>query len=460
VLDYGSLWSTVGRTHGWETLPVEGRIPPDLAGTFIRTGPGLFERFGRRIEHAFEADGVMVALRIENGRAEGAVRVVESPGYHEEERCGRPRYGSTASWWRRVGNGIRGRTKATGNTALMTWQDRTFALMEAGLPLEVDATELSTMGTTDLGGVVKAAFCAHPHRIAALSTTFGFGLDYGPRPTLALYALPDEGPARRVGRVALPWNGMVHDFAVTHRHAIFIVCPIKLRMMKAVLGLGGLSGLFSWDADEPALLLVVPLDEPERVVRIPVDPRFIFHFANAHEHDAEVVADFVQYPDAEVILALSGNQKSKPGTVRPRLQRMRIDLRRARVLADEVVWDETCEFPVVPAPRAGQTYDALWLTCGAEGLDRGLARLDPTTGAVDCWRPQRGLRASEPMFVPRPDARTPDAGWLVSLVLDAHRKESHFAIFDAAAPSAGPLARISMGQPLHATYHGIHIPAR
>ncbi|HHH11654.1 MAG TPA: carotenoid oxygenase, partial [Sorangium sp.] len=67
------LQRSVGRFHGWEPLRIEGELPPGLRGTLIRTGPGLYERFGRRLSHSFEGDGVLMGLRLSaDGQAHGA----------------------------------------------------------------------------------------------------------------------------------------------------------------------------------------------------------------------------------------------------------------------------------------------------------------------------------------------------------------------------------------------------
>jgi len=104
------LRASVHRFHDWEPLRIEGKLPPGLYGSLVRAGPGLMERFGRRLLHSFEADGALIGLRLaEDGTASGAVRVVESPGYQAEQAAGKPLFGSAAPWWRRFTNGLRQR---------------------------------------------------------------------------------------------------------------------------------------------------------------------------------------------------------------------------------------------------------------------------------------------------------------------------------------------------------------
>src|SRR5688572_21649840 len=76
----GRLWrQSVTREHGFEPLQVEGRLPDDLRGTLVRNGPGLFDLFGVRYSHPFEADGALTAIRLDGrGSAAGAVLVTQS----------------------------------------------------------------------------------------------------------------------------------------------------------------------------------------------------------------------------------------------------------------------------------------------------------------------------------------------------------------------------------------------
>lgn len=452
--DLSPLWSSVQRTHAWEPRPVEGTLPEGLRATLVRTGPGLMERFGRRLAHSFEADGVMTGLRLPgDGQAHAAVRVVESPGYRQEEAVGKPLFGSAAPWWRRFLNGLRMRGKETGNTSILEWQGRTYALMEGARPIEIDVGSLGTLAVESFGGVLGPTFSAHPHRLPSAKTTFNFGVEYGPKPALALYALPDEGPARRLGRVPLPWNAMVHDFAITERAMVFVVCPLQISLGRALLAPRDMATLFRWVPEAGTLLLVVPLDDIEHPIRIPIDARFVFHLANAHHQADALCIDMVQYPNADVLTALSGTES--PRLDPPRLQRVVVDPATATVRDEQVLWDRACDFPVLPEDRVGQPYSTLWLFAGEERGDAGgIARLDLDTGKADVWNPGPGYSPSEALFLPDPHATRPNQGWLLSLVLDGWRGESFFGVFDAEHPSAGPLARIWMGQPLPATFHG------
>lgn len=109
--------------------------------------------------------------------------------------------------------------KNTGNTHVLAWQDKLYALMEQGQPVEFDAGNLRTIGSNDLG-VVKGSFSAHPHRVPALQTTFNFGIHRG---DIVVYALPDHGDIRVLCRFKAPWASLIHDFCVTRKHLLSFI---------------------------------------------------------------------------------------------------------------------------------------------------------------------------------------------------------------------------------------------
>jgi len=451
--DLSPLNASVHRFHDWEPLRVEGEIPDGLRGSLVRAGPGLMERFGQRLLHSFEADGALICLRLTgDGRASGAVRVVESPGYRAEEAAGKPLFGSAAPWWRRFTNGLRQRIKETGNTSLLSWQGRTFALMEGGRPIEVDPTSLHSLSVSDLGGVVGQAFSAHPHRLDARGVTYNFGQRHGPKPALEIYALPDQGPGRRLGEVAIPFNTMVHDFAVTDRYFVFVLSALKLNIGKALLAPKDMVSLMDW-YPEGAAIVLVPQDNLDAPIHIPIAPRFVFHLVNAYERGDEVVVDFIQYTDLSVMTALSRNDADADPSP-PRFQRLVVAPSSQTLRSDEQVWDHTCEFPVMPASSVGTPYSSVWMNCGGENKSMGLVRFNVDNQSTDSWMPGPGILPSEGVFAPDPEAKRDDQGWLISLVYDGWAGGSYWAILDSEQLANGPVAKIWMDQPLPQTFHG------
>lgn len=453
-----ALDQNIRRPHGYESLRVEGVIPRGLRGTLFRAGPGLYERFGKRVGHPFEADGVVTSVRIdgdrEGGRATGAARIVESAGYREEQARQALLYSSAASWPRRCRNAWTARTKSTGNTSVMVWDDQLLALMEGARPVAMDLGELASVGETDLDGVVRGPFSAHPHRVESLRTTFNFGLRYGRIPHLDLYALPDRGGARHLGSVPAPGAGMVHDFMVTEHHALFLIGPAKLVLWRALLQVGSFERWFRWDPDEGTEVLVVPLADPHASRRFRVPAFWVWHFANAWEQGERLVVDMVRYSDLSTLGEIGGRGESAPS-----IYHRAVICPERDEFTSEAQWDQPTEFPKVHPRAAGRPHRFAWMLKNWDGQGEGLARLDLRSGTADAWRPEPTEKASEPIPVAMPDEDDESAVWLLSLVHDDEADASHLAILDGRDVARGPIARLWFDQPIPTTYHGTWSPS-
>ncbi len=434
------------REHGFVPLTVEGALPPALTGTLYRNGPGIFELFGRRYSHPFEGDGAITAIRLEGGRAHGACRLTAPAGLCEERAAGAMRYGWSAPWWRRVSNAARSRMKNTANTSVLLWQGRLFALMEAGRPVELDPVSLATMGERDLGGVVGATFSAHPHRVAARRATYNFGLVHGRRSRIELYELPDAGQARRLGSVPLPTPTMIHDFAVSGRHAVFFVSPARIDLPRAVTGIGPFLELFRWQPGQGTEIIVAPLDQPAAAVRFTVPAFHQWHFANAYDDGDVVVVDYCRYPDLASLGAVGqvdgGGARALAAV---RLHRARVDLRAGSLVSDAMC-DLPCDFPVVAPGDEGAAHRFIWVADADLG---GIARVDTRDGSIDRHRIGVGQAVTEPVVVGAGDAL-----YALTLGHDAHSDRAFLAVYDACTVGAGPVARCWFAHHVPITFHG------
>ncbi|MEM9193125.1 MAG: carotenoid oxygenase family protein [Myxococcota bacterium] len=449
------------REHGFEPLRIEGTLPPELNGTLYRTGPAHFESFGEPYGHWFDGDGAISAVRIDEGRAFGAVRFVQTEGLRHERRAGRRIYGgygtaSRRSWRAPFG----GRAKNTANTSCLAWGGRLLSLWEAGHPYEIDPQTLRTIGETDLGGAIPGAFSAHPHYVAALDTTFNFGVSYGRKTHLDLFALRRGGRADRLARFSIP-PFMVHDFAATDRHLIFFCSPLRLDLRVAALNLGYYEQNLRWRPDEGTEILIFPLRDLDRPIRLKADPFFQWHFVNAFEEGDEIVADFIHYDSfratSEWLRSFLHRRPRVPMPGQPR--RARINLRRGSVSVDPFT-DVVGEFPKV-APRAfGAAYRYFWMGAHStpnretDGLWDRIAKVDARSGAVELTDLGPGQHPSEPIFVPRPGAQAEDDGWIVSACYDTRSQHSFVAVLDARHPSAAPLARLWFDHHIPMAFHG------
>ena len=72
--------------------PVLGVVPAELQGTFYRNGPGRLERDGQRVHPHFDGDGMIAAMRFDNGRVQLTNRFVRTEGWLAEEKADKVLY--------------------------------------------------------------------------------------------------------------------------------------------------------------------------------------------------------------------------------------------------------------------------------------------------------------------------------------------------------------------------------
>lgn len=333
--------------------------------------------------------------------------------------------------------------------------------MEGGKPTELDPDTLHTIGETDLDGVVTTAFSAHPHGVARRGTMYNFGMSYGKQTALALYALPDDGPARKLGRIPLPHPVLLHDFITTDNYLIFFISPLRVKIWRMMMALRPFPDNFKWAPSDGTEVIVVPIDAPDRPVRFHTDAFCTFHFAGAFEDGEEIVVDYVRYADGSLLGSLgdgTGLSWSDPRThVHGKLHRARIDLGKKR-LRSAPLWDGNCEYPRIALQAEGGRYKHLWLQSSeyVDGLLRfQISRIDERgTARHHTFAP--GQFCSEPVLAQQ-EGGGEDEGSVLTLVYDSQTASSHVAVLNARTLVLQ--ARVQLSQAIPLTFHGSWWPS-
>jgi all-trans-8'-apo-beta-carotenal 15,15'-oxygenase len=450
-----SLAANLSREHSYEPLAVEGRVPPELNGTFWQNGPGMQTLGGRATSHLFEGDGAVSAVRFRAGRAEGAVRMVATPAFAAERRLGRRLYGFNAPFSRRLVNSITGARKNTANTNVLLWRSRVFALLPGCPPVEVAAGDLTTLGETSFGGLI-GGFSAHPHRVPRRKTTYNFAMRLG---HCDLFAFPDDADPYFLTRVAAPERRIVHDFAVTENHAVLVSPPFELDLEVAKYQHRPFVEMFRWSPSLGTRVTVVPLDRPEESVDFCAAPTAIWHFANAHEAGGAIVVDAFTYDDLDHFRAMSASSRmeladpSKLSTLR----RGVIDLASRRLTWETIVEGDALEFPTMHPLFYGVRYRYAYAVrhplLPAALAPPSVQRIDVTSGRRWGYEFTEVQVPSEPLFVPGggPDEA---AGYVLVTVYDQPRHASFVAIFEACSLGAGPVGKVWFDHHIPHRFHG------
>ena len=451
--------------------PVRGSVPAELNGTLYRNGPGRLERDGHRVHHPFDGDGMIAAMRFDNGRVQLSNRFVRTEGWLAEEKANKVLYRGVFGSQKpggRLANAFDLRLKNIANTNVVQLGDQLLALWEAAEPHALDPRSLETRGLSRLDGVLKKgeAFSAHPrfdpgHHGRPCMVTFG--VKTGPRSTIRLMEFatdgPDAGTLLHDRSDSFPGFAFLHDFAITPNWAVFLQNAIDFNPLPFVTGEKGAAQCLKSKPGGKGRFWLIPRDSGEfagqkpRILEAP--DGFVFHHLNAFEDGDHVVVESIVYDDFPSIgpdddFAEVDFDQVPEGI----LHRCRLDLSRESVTSERIS-ERTCEFAMVNPERQGLSARFAWMAVAERetGNDplQAIQKLDLTSGQTHTWSAAPRGFVSEPVMVRRPGAEAEDDGWVMDLVWNGARQASDLVILKASDLSEVALLELPLAVP-----HGLH----
>ena len=446
-------WGTEGAARD---LPVVGRIPRELNGTYYRNGPNpAFPPLGRY--HWFDGDGMIHAVTLDDGRASYRNRYVLSRGLREEQEAGRALYRGLLEFQATEIPGF----KNTGNTNIVWHAGKLLALVEAALPTRMMAGPLDTVGEYDFDGRLAGPMTAHPKLDPETGEMLFFGYSPFP-PYLTYHVAAADGALVRSEVIDVAWPSMMHDFAITKDHVIFILCPLVFSFER----LAERGGAFSWEPERGTRLGIMPRRGGNADVRwFDTDPSYVFHAMTAYEDGDAIVLDVARYGRLDFMSAAAVEEPGYRDANAARLHRWRIDLARGGV-ASTPLDDIVTEFPRVDERRLGRRHRFGYMAArepelndGAQPLWTAVRKYDLERGGVTERRFGAGNGVGEPLFVPRTASAGEDDGWVLVLVYDAARDTSDFWILDAQDVAGEPVARVTLPHRVPYGFHGNWVAA-
>ncbi len=419
-----------------DTLEVEGAIPPELDGWYLRNGSNPRTATG----HWFVGDGMIHGVRIEGGAAKWyRNRWIRTESFETPF----PVYNA---------DGTRNLRSSVANTHVVNHAGRTLALVESSLPYEI-TNDLETVGCFDFGGALNDAMTAHPKICPTTGELhfFGYGSIFQPHVS---YHRADAAGNLTVSRpLEVPALTMMHDFAMTAEHVVFMDLPIVFNLDIALRGTGDMP--YRWADDYGARFGVLRRDDPFGEVRwFDIDPCYVFHVANAFDTSADaaggktIVLHGCRYPE---LWRTDGGFGASAV-----LWEWTIDLESGAV-AERQLDDRAVEFPRIDDRLAG-----LPARCAVSVGDGCLVRYDLQTGAATehvFGSPDSPGGPGEAVFVPSPSAPADEAvGWYLAYVYDPARDGSDLVILDSTDFAGDPVARIRLPRRVPYGFHGNWIP--
>lgn len=419
-------------------LHVEGALPPELCGLYVRNGANPVTGSSA---HWFLGHGMLHGVRLERGRARWyRNRYVRTP-YLENPQA------------QRISpDGKFDRTVSAANTHVLAHAGKILALEEGSFPFVVDG-ELNTLGWTDYGGRLQSAMTAHPKQCPVTGELFGFGYGQLP-PYLTYHRISAAGELLQSEEIEVGGPTMIHDFAITERHAIFMDLPVVFDLQLALAG----TMPFHWSDSYPARVGVMPRAGRGSEVRwFEVEPCYVFHGLNAYDAGDTVLFDVCRIDE----LWRDPAQIIGPG--KQTLHRWTFDLAGGSV-KEETLDERGMDFPRVADARVGREHRFAFTVefgAGADGAPglAGLLKLDFASGRSESHRFGAGRNPGEAVFVPAEGADpASDAGYVLCYVHDEGHERTELVVLDASRFEAEPLATIALPQRVPYGFHGSWIP--
>lgn len=428
-----------------EDLPVEGEIPADLNGVYLRNGPDQrFEPQG--MYHPFDGDGMLFNAHFDRGRVTIRNRWVRTDGWEQENKAGSSEFWGIMSTLK--GNKDRP-IKDTANTDVIGHAGTAVASWYlAGTPYLVDPITLQTLGTADYTAAPGFGFSAHP-KVDEHTGELMFFDYFHEAPHMAYGVVGPDRQLKHHVSISLPGNRLPHDMAITEHYSILHDLPVS--HCEQAYAAGRHKILFN--ARLPARFGVLPRYGASDSVRwFEFSPCFLYHVINAWEEGDEIVMVACRYRPA-----LGRDGRIDEARTAKNIAELRMD---ARLWEYRMNWvtgaaRERClndafnvEFPTYDSARTGRRSHWAYLVDHDPQILRwmGIRKFNTDTGeCVGSWSDDTSACwYSEPWFAPADGQSSEDHGYLVSFVWNAHSRQQQLQVFDARNISQGPVARVKM----------------
>ncbi|WP_231967511.1 carotenoid oxygenase family protein [Mycobacterium sp. E136] len=436
---------------------IGGTIPAELDGTLYRNGPGRWQdHSGRPLYHLFDGDGMLSAFTIADGAVHYKNRYVRTN--HYLGKTGLNHMGTAAPGG--IKSNIGRLPPNLANTNVVEHAGRLYALWEGGPPHEIDPETLETIGVRRFGGELRwvGSYSAHPCFCPRSGEMFNFGVEFIPRPHLRIYRTDPTGRLKHFRSARLPYVAMVHDFALTESHLVFVVSPIIPAALPVVLGLKPMGDAMRYRPERGSVFVLVPRDGG-KIRTIEYDAVLMFHLSNAYDDDGDTVIDAITYDDGRLLQRLNRFHVAPLDDAPSTFMRYRLT-RSGRVIA-EALSDLPCEFPRHNDAVEGRQHRYAYVNTRHHLVSfyDSITRLDLSDSSASTYTtPEAGNSFCEPVFAAKPNATAEDDGWVLSVEYQARTHTSRLVIFDAADIAAGPIAAANLRHHIPQGFHGNFAP--
>ena len=310
-------------------LAVQGEIPPELDGSYVRNGPNAQFPRPDGWQYPYDGDGMLHVVTFAQVRGPlpqplGPDRATSSPSARSAARS--TPAPSTPATWRPDDR------TATARREELVEHERRLARRQAPLALggrralRAQRGAFGTVGEHTFDGALPGAMTAHP-KIDPIWDELCF-FRYSAEPPYLVYGVVSpRGEISRTVPIDIPRPVLMHDFAVTDQHVVFFDSPAVIDPAAAATG----APMVRWEPEHGTRIGVMSRDgEHDHVRWFPVENRFAMHFMNAYNDGDAIVVDYVHRPSFELDTAVGIEQTPDAAPLGDRARPRRRERRDAR----------------------------------------------------------------------------------------------------------------------------------
>ncbi|WP_028601421.1 carotenoid oxygenase family protein [Ottowia thiooxydans] len=439
---------------------VRGRFPDAARGTLYRIGPAGHDLGGERNHHWFDGDGMAHRFVIAGAEVHHQGRYVATAKRVAEVQAGR-------RLTEGFGTVFKGREAVsspdsmnTANINLLPIAGDLLALWEAGSATRLDPRTLETRGLktwrNDLAG---APFSAHP-RVEPDGTIWNFGVSSNTG-FLLLYEIGPDGVLRRADALPISDMPLLHDFAVTSGHLVFLLPPLVYDVQRRAAGASVLDS-HVWRPELGMRALVIDKRDWTRRQVLTLPTGFLFHLGNAWEEEAAhgtvIHLDYSRSSDASSVLTDTREvmRARLLGNAGPSLTVVSLNLHTGKATQTDLGIE--AEFLRIDLRRVGLRHRRVIHAAKPNGglpMWSAIASTDVESGASQSFSYGAQAMVEEHVFVP--DGQRP--GWVIGTVFDYAQKKTVLSCFAADALADGPVAQATLPYAIPLGLHGAFVAA-
>jgi beta,beta-carotene 9',10'-dioxygenase len=452
-----------------DNLPVQGKMPEWLEGSFIRNGPGTFEVGEQKYRHWFDGLAMLHKFSFKEGKVSYRNKFLECKAYNEAMETGKIAYSEYAtdpcrSLFHRVTAVFDQKITDSAKVNISKITDHYLALSETSHQIEVDPHSLKSLGEYNYETKYKQHITTvHPTYDFSTGEVFQLITRFSRLSHYRMIRIKPDGKKEVVGEIPVTYPAYLHSFGMSRNYLILAEFPLVVYPLKLLFQLKPFIENFKWKPRQGTTFWIMDRYNGKIAGKYITDSFFAFHHVNAFEKGNELILDIDAYPDASIIDSFYINRLRDENLELPfgLLKRYRIDLSGSGKIKEEILSDECIEMPRFDYEKLNMNADYQYVyglgvnKNHRKGFFNQLIKIDIKSQKSKTWFADHQY-PSEPVFIAKPGSTREDDGVVVTIVLDAEKGFSYLLVLDAG--SFEEIGRAVVEQPILIGYHGTYFP--